>query len=135
MKTDKLQEFGKMILNVCSATLGASIIGLEPEENPVDGVFWCEHTEEELKQSIAPIRDRYEGAVEYTPTENEIVELAKIMYGDDYEGELEWLHTCSYKKKDNIVFVSTSRRSWNCLCGREWRIDIETRTSKLIRMS
>ena len=46
------------------------------------------------------------------------------------------LDSCTITKMDNgEISVSTSRVSWMSLSGREWRINVDNKTAKCVRMS
>lgn len=91
-----------------------------------------ELTEEQKKklEDISSLHEYYKGKHQYGPTPEDFEIIKKLLKGfNENDG-------CTYYTNDfGQIFVRTNDASWNALAGREWLIDKEKKTCKLIMMN
>ena len=148
--TDQLtKEKFDLIGNIVNKTIGfdlwQGVKAMSPEESKEwhkkhsyrnkDGhmvITPNELTEEQKKklEDISSLHEYYKGKHQYDPTPEDFEIIKKLLKGfKENDG-------CSYYTNDfGQIFVRTNDASWNALAGREWLIDKEKKTCKLIMMN
>ena len=87
-------------------------------------------TEEELKL-INRFVDFRDNSKEYTPTDEERSQIVEIL-----KCTPEFLAKMEFKKHTSgKIIVTTPKDWWMALCGREWLVDLEAKTSELLSMN
>ena len=138
-----------IIKNICNKTigfdLGQGVKAMSPEESKEwhkkhsyrdkDGhlvITPNKLTEEQKKklEDISSLPEYYKGKHQYNPTPEDFEIIKKLLNGfKENDG-------CSYYTNDfGQIFVKTCQASWNALAGREWLIDKDKMTCKLIAMN
>ena len=142
---EKFDILGKITSKTIGLELGQGIKAMTPEESKEwhkkhsyrdkDGhlvITPNKLTEEQKKklEDISSLPEYYKGKHQYNPTPEDFEIIKKLLNGfKENDG-------CSYYTNDfGQIFVKTCQASWNALAGREWLIDKDKMTCKLIAMN
>lgn len=134
-------QITSILSNICSKTIGFDLIPTKGV-NSLKEILEQEKEYEEkglLHLSLKPhkLPDYYEGARNYKPNENEtkiIIEcINKIVHPNDYLNNLD-NYDIRLNRYGNIL-VRTPLQSWWALAGREWLVDMNEKSAKLVCMS
>jgi hypothetical protein len=90
----------------------------------------AEQLTKEKLEDISSLPEYYKGKHQYDPTPEDFEIIKKLLKGfKENDG-------CSYYTNDfGQIFVKTNSASWKALAGREWLIDKDKMTCKLIAMN
>ena len=136
---------GNIVGKTIGFELGQGVKAMSPEESKEwhkkhsyrnkDGhmvITSDELTEEQKKklEDISSLPEYYKGKHQYDPTPEDFEIIKKLLKGfNENDG-------CRYYTNDfGQIFVKTCSASWKALAGREWLIDKDKMTCKLIAMN
>ena len=127
------------LFEIAKKTIGYDLISVTPmtdeelkqwnENQKMERDKWEEHPEQVA--AYKAWMEKQNSKKPYTPTEEEVKLIKEILQMDDKWYEIMEI----YIYNDGDICVTTPKKWWMNLCGREWCVNLKEMTSKLVALS
>ena len=129
-----------LITKIVGNTIGIDLMSVTPmtdeelkqwnENQKMERDKWEEEHPEQVTAYKAWM-EKQNSKKPYTPTEEEVKLIKEILKMDD-----KWFEIMEiYIYNDGDICVTTPKKWWMSLCGREWCVNLKEKTSKLVALS